>query len=37
MERWRRLALEAEQRGECVVIRDPQIQPKMPKKPSWER
>jgi len=37
MERWRRLALEAEQRGECVVMRDPQIQPKMPKKRSWER
>ena len=31
-----RRALEAEARGEAVVMRDPKIRPKLPRKPSWE-
>lgn len=35
--RLRRQALEDEAAGRSVVMRDPQIQPKQPRKPSGER
>jgi hypothetical protein len=30
-------ALRDEQAGRCIVMRDPKIRPKPPRKPSWER
>jgi hypothetical protein len=35
--RWIEKALRDEQAGKCVVMRNPGIKPRPPRKPSWER
>ena len=37
LEVMRQRALADERAGRCIVMRDPKIRPRPPRKPSWER